>query len=180
MIRIILLLICPILLFSQTFTAKVIRVVDGDSVNVLRISDKEELRLRLYGIDAPETKQPYGRESKDALKGLLGPNTVISVKVLDKDRYDRLICELHLDNKDISVNEWMVSKGNAWHYVKYASDDMALKQAEENARNNKLGLWTIIDPTPPWEYRKNKKAKKNDSKFIDTLFRYLKFISEKF
>ena len=180
MIRIILLLLCPILLFSQTFTAKVIRVVDGDSVNVLRISDKVELRLRLYGIDAPETKQPYGRESKDALKGLLGPNTVISVKVLDKDRYDRLICELHLDNKDISVNEWMVSKGNAWHYVKYASDDMALKQAEENARNNKLGLWTIIDPTPPWEYRKNKKAKKNDSKFIDTLFRYLKFISEKF
>ena len=105
MIRIILLLICPILLFSQTFTAKVIRVVDGDSVNVLRISDKEELRLRLYGIDAPETKQPYGRESKDALKGLLGPNTVISVKVLNKDRYGRLICELHLDNKDISLNE---------------------------------------------------------------------------
>ena len=154
MIRIILLLICPILLFSQTFTAKVIRVVDGDSVNVLRISDKEELRLRLYGIDAPETKQPYGRESKDALKGLLGPNTVISVKVLDKDRYKRLICELHLDNKDISVNEWMVSEGNAWHYVKYAPNDMNLQSAEENARNNKLGLWSLETPIPPWDYRK--------------------------
>ena len=48
----------------------------------------------------------------------------------------------------------MVSEGHAWHYVKYAPDDMALKQAEENARNNKLGLWSKIDPTPPWEFRK--------------------------
>ena len=156
MIRIILLLICPILLFSQTFTAKVIRVVDGDSVNVLRISDKEELRLRLYGIDAPEMKQPYGRESKDALKGILGPNTVISVEVLDKDRYNRLICELHLNNENISVNEWMVSEGNAWHYVKYAPDGMNLQSAEENARNNKLGLWSSGGPIPPWDFRKIK------------------------
>ena len=156
MIRIILLLICPILVFSKTFTAKVIRVVDGDSVNVLRISDKEELRLRLYGIDAPETKQPYGRESKDALKGFLGPKTEISVKVLDKDRYGRLICELHLDNKDISVNEWMVSEGNAWHYEKYAPNDMSLQSAEKNARKNKLGLWSSIDPIPPWQFRKIK------------------------
>ena len=156
MIRIILLLICPILVFSQTFTAKVIRVVDGDSVNVLRISDKEELRLRLYGIDAPEMKQPYGRESKDALKGILGPNTVISVEVLDKDRYNRLICELHLNNENISVNEWMVSEGNAWHYVKYAPDGMNLQSAEENARNNKLGLWSSGGPIPPWDFRKIK------------------------
>ena len=180
MFRILIFFFCPILLFATEFSARVIRVVDGDSVNVLRLPDKEELKLRLYGIDAPEWKQAYGKESKDALKELLGPNTEISVEVLDKDRYGRLICELHLDNKDISVNEWMVSKGNAWHYVKYAPDDVNLQQAQDNAINNKLGLWTIIDPTPPWEYRKNKKAKKNDSKFIDTLFRYLKFISEKF
>lgn len=156
MIRIILLLICPILVFSQYFTAKVIRVVDGDSVNVFSLLEKEELKLRLYGIDAPEWKQAYGKESKDALKGLLGQNTEISVKVLDKDRYGRLICELHLDNKDISVNEWMVSEGNAWHYVKYAPDDVNLQQAEEDARNNKLGLWSLETPIPPWDYRRIK------------------------
>lgn len=177
--RYILILLLPFLLFSETFTAQVIKVIDGDSVNVLRLPENKEVKLRLYGIDAPEWKQIYGKESKDALKGLLQPNTEILVKVLDKDRYSRLICELLLDNKDISVNEWMVSEGHAWHYVKYAPDDMTLKQAEDNARNNKLGLWSAIDPTPPWEYRKNQKAKKNDSKFIDTLYRYLKFISEK-
>ena len=154
MIRIILLLICPFLVFSQTFTAKVIRVVDGDSVNVISLLEKEELKLRLYGIDAPEWKQAYGKESKDALKGFLEPNTEITVKVLDKDRYGRLICELHLDNKDISVNEWMVSEGNAWHYVKYAPEDINLQHAEKNARNNKLGLWSLETPIPPWEFRK--------------------------
>jgi endonuclease YncB( thermonuclease family) len=175
----ILILLLPFLLYSETFTAEVIRVIDGDSVNALRLPENKEVKLRLYGIDAPEWKQAYGKESKDALKGLLGPNIEISVKVLDKDRYGRLICEIHLNREDISLNEWMVSEGFAWHYVKYAPDDMNLKQAEDNARNNKLGLWSAIDPTPPWEYRKNQKAKKNDSKFIDTLFRYLKSISEK-
>lgn len=176
----ILILLLPFLLYSETFTAEVIRVIDGDSVNALRLPENKEVKLRLYGIDAPEWKQAYGKESKDALKGLLGTNTEISVNILDKDRYKRLICEIHLNNLDISVNEWMVSEGNAWHYVKYAPNDMNLQQAEDNARNNKLGLWSTIDQTPPWEYRKNQKAKKNYSKFIDTLYRYLKFILEKF
>ena len=154
MIRIILLLIYPIIVFSQTFNANVIRVVDGDSIHVLQLPDKEELKLRLYGIDAPEWKQAYGKESKDALNGLLGTNREIFVKVLDKDRYGRLICKLHLNREDISVNEWMVSDGNAWHYVKYAPNDMSLQSAEENARKNKLGLWSLADPIPPWKFRK--------------------------
>ena len=154
MSRLLILLLCPILLFAEEFMAKVIRVVDGDSVNVLRLPEKEELKLRLYGIDAPEWKQAYGKESKDALKGLLGANREIIVKVLDKDRYGRLICKLLLNSEDISVNEWMVSEGNAWHYVKYAPNDMNLQSAEENARNNKLGLWSYESPIPPWEFRK--------------------------
>ena len=154
--RFLILLCCPILLFASEFSARVIRVVDGDSVNVLRLPEKEELKLRLYGIDAPEWKQAYGKESKDALKGLLRSNTGISVKVLDKDRCGRLISELQLDNKDISVNEWMVSEGYAWHYLKYAPDDLNLQSAEKNARNNKLGLWSTIDATPPWDFRKIK------------------------
>ena len=154
MTRFLILLYCPILLFATEFSARVIRVVDGDSVNVLRLPEKEELKLRLYGIDAPEWKQAYGKESKDALKGHLGQNTEVLVKVLDKDRYGRLICNLHLNSEDISVNEWMVSKGNAWHYVKYAPDDINLQQAEKNARKNKLGLWSLETPIPPWEFRK--------------------------
>jgi endonuclease YncB( thermonuclease family) len=150
----ILILLLPFLLYSETFTAEVIRVIDGDSVNALRLPENKEVKLRLYGIDAPEWKQAYGKESKDALKGLLGTNTEISVNILDKDRYKRLICEIHLNNLDISVNEWMISEGNAWHYVKYAPDDINLKQAEENARNNKLGLWSYESPIPPWEFRK--------------------------
>ena len=150
----ILILLLPYLLFSETFTAQVIKVIDGDSVNVLRLPENKEVKLRLYGIDAPEWKQAYGKESKDALNGLLGTNREIFVKVLDKDRYGRLICNLHLNSEDIPVNEWMVSEGNAWHYVKYAPDDINLQQAEKNARKNKLGLWSLETPMPPWEFRK--------------------------
>jgi endonuclease YncB( thermonuclease family) len=153
-IFIMIILLSSIQLFATEFSARVIRVVDGDSVNVLRLPERVELKLRLYGIDAPEWKQAYGKESKDALNGLLGTNREIFVKVLDKDRYGRLICNLHLNSEDIPVNEWMVSKGNAWHYVKYAQDDINLQQAEKNARKNKLGLWSLETPIPPWEFRK--------------------------
>ena len=156
MTHFLILLCCPILLFATEFSAKVIRVVDGDSVNILRLPEREELKLRLYGIDAPEWKQAYGKESKDALEGVLGANREIFIKVLDKDRYGRLICELYLNSEDISVNEWMVSEGNAWYYVKYAPNDMNLKSAEENARNNKLGLWSSVEIISPWEYRRKK------------------------
>ena len=154
MTRFLIILCCPILLFATEFSARVIRVVDGDSVNVLRLPDKEELKLRLYGIDAPEWKQAYGKESKDALKGLLGLNTEILVKVLDEDKYGRLICKLHLNSENISVNEWMVSEGNAWQYEKYAPNNIDHQTAEKNARKNKLGLWSSTDPTPPWNFRK--------------------------
>lgn len=49
----------------------------------------------------------------------------------------------------------MISEGNAWHYKKYAPNDMNLKSAEENARNHKLGLWSSETPIPPWEFKKN-------------------------
>ena len=57
-------------------------MIDGDSVNVLRLPENKEVKLRLYGIDAPEWKQAYGKDSKDALNGLLGTNREIFIKVL--------------------------------------------------------------------------------------------------
>ena len=79
MSRFLILLYCPILLFAAEFSARVIRVVDGDSVNVLRLPEKEELKLRLYGIDAPEWKQAYGKESKDALNAVYRANREIFI-----------------------------------------------------------------------------------------------------
>lgn len=154
MSRILVLITLPFTLFSEEFRARVTKVVDGDSVNVLRSSGKQELKLRLYGIDAPELKQAYGKESLDALKDLLVKDKEVFVNVLNKDRYGRLICELHLNKHDISVNEWMVSEGFAWHYARYAPNDIFLQSAEEKARNNKQGLWSSKDRIPPWEYRK--------------------------
>lgn len=95
------------------------------------------------------------QKSKEALMELLGGNSEASVTVHYKDRYGRLVCELDITSQDIPVNQWMVSQGYAWHYVKYAPNDIKLQSAEENARKNKLGLWSSAKPIAPWEYRKN-------------------------
>ena len=52
-----------------TPSGKVIKVSDGDTITVLQ--DKRQIKVRLYGIDAPELKQPYGKKSKQFLSNLI-------------------------------------------------------------------------------------------------------------
>ena len=60
-------LLLPLSLFA--FSAKVIKISDGDTITVL--SGKEQTKVRLYGIDAPEKKQDYGQRSKQFLASLI-------------------------------------------------------------------------------------------------------------
>ncbi len=76
-----LLLLLPVLVFATD--GKVIKVKDGDTVV---IECGSSLTCRLYGIDAPEKKQPYGPEAKDYLKSLIYQQT-ISYSIIEKDRY---------------------------------------------------------------------------------------------
>ena len=52
------------------FSAKVVKVSDGDTITVLT-QNKESIKVRLYGIDAPETKQDFGKASKQYLSSLI-------------------------------------------------------------------------------------------------------------
>ena len=70
------------------FTGKVVVVADGDSVTVLR--DREQVKVRLVDIDAPERAQPYGNRSKQALELLLKGQQVRVVEH-GKDRYHRTL-----------------------------------------------------------------------------------------
>ena len=62
-----LILLLPLSLFA--FPVKVVKISDGDTITVL--SGKEQTKVRLYGIDAPELKQPYGKKSKQFLANLM-------------------------------------------------------------------------------------------------------------
>lgn len=112
------------------------------------LSGKEQTKVRLYGIDAPELKQPYGKKSKQFLASLIA-GQVVEVESKGKDRYKRTLGIIHHKGQDI--NAQMVLNGYAWAYAKYS---IIYVDHERLARENKRGLWQSSDPTPPWEWRK--------------------------
>nr|DAS72126.1 MAG TPA: nuclease-like protein [Caudoviricetes sp.] len=128
------------------FPAKVVKISDGDTITILQ--NKEQTKVRLYGIDAPEKKQDYGQRSKQFLASLIAGQAV-EVEPKGKDRYKRTLGIVHFKGQDI--NAQMVLNGYAWAYVKYSR---IYVDQEKTARENKRGLWQSSNPTPPWEWRK--------------------------
>ena len=135
----------------DTDSAQVLRVVDGDSINV-RI-DQTKYRIRLAEIDAPEMAQPWGEESKTALKNKLEDKQV-ALEIIDIDRYCRLVARVFLDGRQI--NREMVVEGHAWVYVEYLRDN-SLLEPEAQAKKKKLGLWASEAAVPPWQWRNRKR-----------------------
>lgn len=154
-----------IMMFSvNIFSAnmyKVLYVSDGDTVAVKKIENNKEtgnlIKVRLYGIDAPELKQDYGYASKEFLMKLIRGKTV-RIEGNKNDRYGRLLGTVYYNNENI--NEKMVATGNAWWYEKYDKKNTKLKQLQENAQKNKLGLFAKKGYITPWEFRKMKSNKK--------------------
>lgn len=136
---------------GETFNAQVVRVVDGDTLHVA--GSRGELVLRVWGIDAPETDQTFGVESKTILETLCLGDTV-SVDVVTVDKYNRRVCRIKLpDGRDVG-NE-MIRLGAAWWAHQYASRDETKRQLMIKARQEKIGMWNSPPCRPPWEHRKS-------------------------
>ena len=129
---------------------KVVRVVDGDTVQVFE-GKGVQTRIRLYGIDTPEREQPYHGKARDALADMVAGKNV-GVSVVDVDSLGRTVGTIYLDGKNINLS--MVQGGHAWWYRKYANYDRPLQEAERHARAQKLGLWAGTDPVAPWDWRR--------------------------
>ena len=141
-----------VLCFAPPFEAVVVSVYDGDTITV---RTDETIKIRLYGIDAPELKQPFGQASKQAMSGLVFGKKV-TVMPDKKDRYGRTIARVEADGRDVSVQ--VVETGMAHWYQQYAKRDIELQSAQIKAKSAKLGVWSVPDAIAPWEYRKQKKA----------------------
>ncbi|MCL4109606.1 UNVERIFIED_CONTAM: hypothetical protein GTU68_049199 [Idotea baltica] len=131
------------------FSAKVIKVGDGDTITVLN-EDHKEITIRLTEIDAPEKAQAYGDKSRQALRDMIAGK---NVRILsdEKDKYGRTLGDVWHDTE--WVNLAMVTDGWAWHYTRF-SDDEKLAEAEQDARSNERGLWADNgEPLAPWEWR---------------------------
>lgn len=141
-----------ITLQSQTLTGKVVRIADGDTFTLL--VEEKQYRIRLYGVDAPETKggQPYSQKAKDYLASMIAGRTV-QVEVKDTDRYGRYLGVV--STTDIkNVNLEMLRSGMAWHYS-YYDNTTAYKSAQQQAQKGRKGLWIAPSPINPYEWRKN-------------------------
>ena len=137
-------------LASQTFSGKCVGVTDGDTIKVLR--DGREAKIRLEGIDCPESGDAFSAKAKKFTSSLVFGKSV-AVRVKETDRYGRLVARVFADGQDVSIA--LVQAGLAWHYTKYSSDP-ALAQAEKTARAAEIGIWSLPNPTPPWELRAQK------------------------
>ncbi len=134
--------------YQSFFKGKVIRVLDGDTIEVLQ--DKKPVRVRLADIDAPEKKQAFGRWSANQLKALLVAQPVM-VTYTQTDRYGRIIGHVFTTN-GTDASRFMVQSGAAWVYERYNVDESLLALQRE-AQEQKRGLWADANPVPPWEWR---------------------------
>ncbi|MCX8072805.1 MAG: thermonuclease family protein [Candidatus Binatia bacterium] len=135
--------------WPQAFEAPVIAVSDGDTF-VVRYGGRN-LRVRVAGVDAPELKQPYGRQARAFTAGLV-LDKVVRIEPRTVDSYDRIVARvLTPDGKDLA--EELLRNGLAWWYRHYARDQR-LASLEAEAKSQRRGLWADPDPVPPWLYRR--------------------------
>ena len=129
------------------FSAKVIAVLDGDTVLVLR--DGRLVKVRLAEIDAPEKVQIFGEESSRSLSGMvLGKQVSVTSQAVDQ--YGRLVAHLGINGLDVNTEQ--IRLGMAWEYSHFHRN-RTLVALQKEARLAARGLWAFNDPIPPWKWR---------------------------
>ena len=162
-------LLCAVLLGlctvvqAEQFDARVIAVMDGDTVLVLR--DGKKIKVRLANIDAPESDQEFGKESRQALVNRVLKKQV-HVNSQAVDSYGRMIAELSVDGQ--SVNEAQVQSGMAWEYSHFHSNKRYLSMNKQ-AQQARRGLWgQAVKPISPEQWRKTHLSKSHATKAPST------------
>ena len=141
---------------AGTLTGHVVGITDGDTLTLL--VDRQQYKIRIAGIDAPERHQAWGDKSKLNISRLSFSQQAVAdcPKV---DRWGRQICKVTVNGVDIGLEQ--VKDGMAWWYRKYAKEQAAEDQpiyenAELMAKLRRLGLWGDTNPMPPWDFRREK------------------------
>ncbi|KAK4539055.1 hypothetical protein RGQ29_032009 [Quercus rubra] len=133
------------------------KIIDS-GYRVLNFQNNEEIlarkyRIRLRGIDAPESSMPYGKEAKEELTKIV-QGKCLRVLFYGEDRYGRCVGDIYCNGK--FVQELMLKKGFAWHYTAY-DQRPELATWEKEAQAKRVGLWASSNPEKPWEWRKDKR-----------------------
>ncbi|KGL62931.1 thermonuclease family protein [Polaribacter sp. Hel1_85] len=133
------------------FTAKVIGIKDGDTIEVL--FENKPIIIRLEHIDCPEKRQPFGKKAKQFVSDNIFGKQVIIISKGKIDRWKRLIAVVEFENGE-NLNKLLVLNGLAMHFKKY-SKDISYNIIEKEARQNKVGMWSQQNVIEPWNFRNN-------------------------
>ena len=152
---VLLVVLVGLVVFSVWSEGRVHRVLDGDTLEFMY--QWRPVRVRLWGIDAPEKGQPYGEASRECLARLVLWEKVV-VEPRDTDRYGRVVAVVYVDDT-VNVNLRLVREGCAWVYRQY-NREAVFVGAEEEARRRGLGLWRLpaSQRVPPWEWRRKSRG----------------------
>ena len=131
----------------------VVSVADGDTLTVL--VDRQQVKVRLAEIDAPESHQAFGRVSRQSLADICHLRDAI-VTERDRDRYGRIVA--YVTCAGVDANAEQVKRGLAWVFTRYAPKNTPLYALEQAARASRIGLWADPSPVPPWDFRRTAKA----------------------
>jgi endonuclease YncB( thermonuclease family) len=128
---------------AADYTAEVVGISDGDTLTVLK-ADRKQVKIRLHGIDAPESGQDFGKRAKQTASELAFGKAV-TILPHDIDRYGRTVADVILPDGR-SLNQEMVREGYAWWSREYAPRDRDLERLESQA---KAALPGILGPAWP-------------------------------
>lgn len=140
---------------AAEWSGTVVGISDGDTLTVLS-ADKRQVKIRLAEIDAPESKQAFGTQSKKSLSDLCFKKSIV-VDDHGTDKYKRTLGRLKCDGVDANAEQ--VKRGMAWAYRQYLTDQ-SIAELEDQAKAAGAGLWADSEPTPPWEFRHGGKSTK--------------------
>jgi len=132
--------------------ARLVHAADGDSFTVRR-SNGGQVKVRLYGIDAPEKGQAWNRASGQNLSRLL--KGVLDIEPQYYDPYGRVVAVVRVKGKTETVNEQQIADGMAWLYPQFCKAGFCRqwREIEKKARQEKRGLWSEGKPIAPWDWK---------------------------
>ena len=150
-------------MLTTTLLCAVISVSDGDTLRA-RCNGTDTTIVRLAGIDAPEYRQPYGKQARKALRRLVLGKTA-ELRCRKTDDYQRSVCNVWVTPegaphgpRTLDAGHALLSLGMAWWYQAYAHEQTPEERgqyafAEQEARVRTIGLWACRYPMPPWRWR---------------------------
>lgn len=148
------LLILAIAQDAYALNGTIIKIIDGDTIDVRLEIDDSIVRVRLFGIDCPEMNQPYGKEAKLYLDTFLDEDVILIM--MDVDRYERVIA-IVTTYYGLTINESLLLSGLAWVYPQYCQNCGQWKAFQKRAQELEKGLWADNNQVAPWDWRKGKR-----------------------